>query len=67
MGTRQLKEYYTTKVKFEQHRWYVRITLELLDDEERTITFIASADSADTGGDGIWFGTEREWIDWDNN
>lgn len=54
-------EYYTTKVKISKFRWAIRFDLELLDDEQDTITFIASADSFFTDGDGIWFGTLEEY------
>lgn len=52
---------YTTAVRITKSRWSVKFELELDEEELKVLTFIASADSWFTEGDGIWFGTEEEW------
>lgn len=46
-------------VRITQSRWEVRISIVTTDGQIRT--FVASADSALTNHDGIFFGTEEEY------
>ena len=48
-----------TDVHFDRHRWYVRITV--VSEEGTEAVYMASADSALTDSDGIWFGTAQEY------
>ena len=46
-------------VSFEMWRWHVLITVEM---QNGTVEkFVASADSAFTQSDGIWFGTAEDY------
>lgn len=55
----------TDALTFDKRRWYVRINHT--DDSGVTRTWVASADSGLTGGDGIWFGTEAEYEEAEND
>ena len=44
-------------VEFSEGRWTVQVTVTLTDGTEHK--YIASADSGDTDGSGIWFGTRE--------
>lgn len=47
------------RVTIDAHRWTADI--EVVDAEGKIHNFIASADSADTMNDGLWFGTSAEY------
>lgn len=47
-------------VRITQGRWDVRIELFKKDGK---VEYVASADSALTGGSGLWFGTVDEWVE----
>ena len=49
------------RVTFVPNRWTVGIKVEPKDGPP--VYLVASADSADTFGDGIWFGPLAEWVD----
>lgn len=51
-------EHEAKRVKITQGRWTVRIEIEQPDGS--VATYLASADSGLTYGDGIWFGTPQE-------
>lgn len=55
----ELDELDLRKLTITPGRWTVRIEVEKPDGTKAT--WIASADSGDTFGDGIWFGTQDEY------
>lgn len=47
-------------VRIDVSRWSVAFTIR---EGDKTIRYVASADSALTERSGIWFGTEQEYLD----
>lgn len=54
-------KYENVDVEFDRRRWNVRIKITDRDTGEEVETFVASADSGLTYGDGIFFGTAEDY------
>ena len=65
VGIDDIMEYKDVNIKIERYRWHAFITIT---DKAgyRLAKYVTSADPFFTKGDGLWFGTMREFEEWDD-